>query len=82
MVCLLYTLPTVPAGGASEIIASAGAAVTLIESDPMRELVAVSVAVIVCVPLPTVSSVAENVEVPAVSVESAGSFAWLSVPVK
>ncbi len=82
MVRASYTLPTVPVGGALEVTANAAAAVTLMEIDPVMELVTISVAVIVCVPLPTVSSVAENVEVPAVSVELAGSFAWLSVLVK
>ena len=82
MVCWSYRTPTVPPGGVPEVIANAAGAVTLIGSEPLMELVTVSVAVIVCVPLPTVSSVAENVEVPAVSVELAGSFAWLSVLVK
>ena len=74
MMCGSYRTPTVPTGGVPEVIANSVAAVTLMESDPVMELVVVSVAVIVCVPLPTVSSVAENVAVPAVSVELAGSF--------
>ena len=82
MVCLSYRTPTVPPGGVPEMIANAAGAVTLTGSEPVMELVTVSVAVIVCVPPPTVSSVAENLAVPAVKVESAGKVAWLSVLVK
>ena len=82
MMCRSYLVPTVPPGGVLEVIDNAAAAVTLIGSEPVMELVTVSVAVIVCVPLPTVSSAAEKVPVPLVRVESAGSFAWLSVLVK
>lgn len=82
MTCLSYRTPTVPPGGLTEVIPNAAGAVTLIGSEPVMELATVSVAVIVCVPLPTVSSVAEKLAVPAANVESAGSVAWLSVLVK
>ena len=78
----MYALPTVPVGGGPELITNAGAAVTPMLAKPVMELVVLSVAVMVCAPLPTVSSVAEKLPVPAVSVESAGIFAWLSVLVK
>jgi hypothetical protein len=54
--------------------------VTLIEPDVPDIPVAVSVAVTVCAP--AVFNVTENVPVPSVNVEFAGSTAWLSLLVK
>ena len=51
-----YALPTVPVGGATEVIANVAGAATLIDRDPVMELVVLSVAVMACVPLPTVSN--------------------------
>jgi len=49
---------------------------------PVMEAVTVSVVVMVWLPLPTVFNVTGNVPVPLVSVEFAGSVAWLSELVK
>ncbi len=77
----LRAVPAVAVAGAVTEKWGAAAALILIEFEvPMIEAVAVSVAVMVW--LPIVLSVAEKVAVPFVSVELAGRAAWLSVLVK
>jgi hypothetical protein len=73
-----YNTPKVPLGGAPEEIASAAAALTVIELEaPVRDGWTVSVVVMVWAP--AFSKAAEKFPTPLVSGELAGRCAWLSV---
>lgn len=76
-------MPVVSAVAACTEIVFGGPGLTAIGFElPAMEAVTVSVAVIVWLPLPTLFSVTEKVPAPFVSVEFAGSTAWLSELVK